>query len=115
MSGVASTPCASLVVRKESPPEDAPPQSRRACPPRTLYHRAILTTLDAAGVRVSELCPLQGTDIDSARLGRRGQQGKGQHERYVMLALPLLPFLRQYGPQEPPRPWLVPGPPGHVP
>ena len=32
--------------------------------PRHLKHRAILATLYATGVRVSELCQLQGTDID---------------------------------------------------
>jgi integrase/recombinase XerD len=60
-----------------------------------LKHRAILTTLSAAGLRVSELCPLQVTDIDSARMVLRVRQGKGQHDRYVMLAPQLLPLLRQ--------------------
>ena len=36
--------------------------------PRHLKHRAILATLYATGVRVSELCQLQGTDIDSQRM-----------------------------------------------
>jgi hypothetical protein len=36
--------------------------------PRHLKHRAILATLYATGVRVSELCHLQGTDIDSQRM-----------------------------------------------
>src|SRR5256884_9764607 len=34
--------------------------------PRTLKHRAILTTLYATGLRVAELCQLQVTDIDTA-------------------------------------------------
>jgi len=33
--------------------------------PSHLKHRAILATLYATGVRVSELCQLQGTDLDS--------------------------------------------------
>jgi integrase/recombinase XerD len=79
--------------------------------PRNLKHRAILTTLYAAGLRVSELCQLQVTDIDSARMVLRVRQGKGQHDRYVMLSPKLLPLLRHYWQQEKPRPWLFPGHP----
>ena len=38
-------------------------------------------------------------------------QGKGQHDRYVMLSPKLLPLLRQYWQQSKPRPWLFPGHP----
>jgi site-specific recombinase XerD len=76
-----------------------------------LKHRAILTTLYAAGLRVSELCRLQVTDIDSTRMVLRVRQGKGQHDRYVMLSPKLLPLLRQYWQQSKPRPWLFPGHP----
>jgi site-specific recombinase XerD len=62
-------------------------------------------------LRVSELCQLQVTDIDSARMVLRVQQGKGQHDRYVMLSPKLLPLLRHYWQQEKPRPWLFPGHP----
>ena len=79
--------------------------------PRHLKHRASLTTLSAAGLRVSELCQVQVTDIDSARMVLRGRHGKGQHERYVMLSPKLLPLLRHYWQQEKPRPWLFPGHP----
>jgi integrase len=58
--------------------------------PRELTSRAILTTLYAAGLRVSELCHLHVTDIDSARMVLRIRQGKGQKDRYVMLAPQLL-------------------------
>jgi integrase/recombinase XerD len=74
-----------------------------------LKHRAILTTLYAAGLRVSELCRLQVTDIDSTRMVLRVRQGKGQHDRYVMLSPKLLPLLRQYWQQSKPQPWLFPG------
>jgi site-specific recombinase XerD len=77
--------------------------------PRRLKNRAILTTLYAAGLRVSELCHLQVTDIDSARMVLRIRQGKGQQDRYVMLAPRLLSLLRQYWQQYKPRPWLFPG------
>jgi integrase/recombinase XerD len=79
--------------------------------PRNLKYRAMLTTLYAAGLRVSELCQLQVTDIDSARMVLRVRQGKGQHDRYVMLSPKLLPLLRHYWQQEKPRPWLFPGTP----
>ena len=79
--------------------------------PRNLKHRAILTTLYAAGLRVSELCQLHVTDIDSARMVLRVRQGKGQDDRYVMLSPKLLPLLRQYWQQDTPRPWLLPGHP----
>src|SRR5919199_4268441 len=77
--------------------------------PRNLKHRAILTTLYAAGLRVSELCQLQVTDIDSARMVLRVRQGKGQHDRSVMLSPKLLPLLRHYWQQHKLRPWLFPG------
>ena len=79
--------------------------------PHNLKPRAILTTLSAAGLRVSELCQLQVTDIDSARMVVRVRQGKGQQDRYVMLSPKLLPLLRQYWQQDKPRPWLFPGHP----
>jgi integrase/recombinase XerD len=79
--------------------------------PRNLKHRAILTTLYAAGLRVSELCQLQVTDIDSARMVLRVRQGKGPHNRYVMLSPKLLPLLRHYWQQDKPQPWLFPGHP----
>ena len=44
--------------------------------PRRLKTRAILMTLYAAGLRVSELCHLQVTDIDSARMVLCVRQGK---------------------------------------
>src|SRR4029450_1457706 len=79
--------------------------------PHNLKHRAILTTLYAAGLRVAELCQLQVTDIDSARMVLRVRQGKGQQDRYVMLSPKLLPLLGQYWRQDKPQPWLFPGPP----
>src|SRR5262249_30961520 len=78
---------------------------------RHLKPRAILTTLFAAGRRGSELCQWQVTDIDSARMVLRVRQGKGQHDRYVMLSPTLLPLLRQYWQQDKPQPWLFPGHP----
>jgi integrase/recombinase XerD len=77
--------------------------------PRRLKTRAILTTLYATGLRASELCHLQVTDIDSARMVLCIRQGKGQHDRCVMLSPRLLALLRQYWQRYKPRTWLFPG------
>ena len=77
--------------------------------PRRLKTRAILTTLYAAGLRVSELCQLQVSDIDSSRMVLCIRQGKGQQDRCVMLSPRLLALLRQYWQRYKPRTWLFPG------
>lgn len=77
--------------------------------PRNLKHRAMLTTLYAAGLRVSELCALQVPDIESPRMVIRVRQGKGHRDRLVMLAPRLLQLLRQYWKQYQPPLWLFPG------
>jgi len=69
--------------------------------PRNFKHRAMLTTLYAAGLRVSELCALQVPDIESQRMVIRVRQGKGQRDRLVMLAPRLLQLLRQHAPPPP--------------
>ncbi len=78
--------------------------------PSHLKHRAILATLYATGVRVSELCQLQGTDIDSQRMVIRVRQGKGKRDRFVMLSPNLLPLLRRYWKLYQLKSWLFPGP-----
>src|SRR6266702_1829540 len=75
-----------------------------------LKHRAILATLYATGLRVSELCQLQGTDIDSQRMVIQVRQGKGQRDRLVMLSPDLLPLLRRYWKLYQLQSWLFPGP-----
>ncbi|MGE3541666.1 MAG: tyrosine-type recombinase/integrase [Candidatus Tectimicrobiota bacterium] len=74
-----------------------------------LKHRAMLATLYATGVRVSELCQLQGTDIDSSRMVIRVRQGKGQRDRQVMLSPHLLPLRRRYWKLYQLHSWLLPG------
>ena len=78
--------------------------------PRHLKHRAILATLSATGVRVSALCQLQGTDIDSQRMVIRIRQGKGKRDRFVMPSPNLLPLLRRYWKLYQLKSWLFPGP-----
>jgi integrase/recombinase XerD len=72
-------------------------------------HRALLMTIYAAGLRVSEAVHLRIQDIDSQRMTLRVDQGKGRQDRYVMLSPRLLAVLREYWKLERPRPWMFPG------
>jgi integrase len=62
----------------------------------SLKSRTALTTVYAAGLRVSEVIFLKVTDIDSQRMVIRVEQGKGGKDRYVMLSPQLLRILRSY-------------------
>src|SRR3954462_741608 len=70
-----------------------------------LWMRALLTTVYAAGLRVSEVVGLQVTDIDSARMTLHVREGKGQRDRYVMLSPRLLAILRAHWRRTRSRPW----------
>ena len=63
---------------------------------RSLKHRAILMTAYGAGLRVSEICALRVTDIDSPRMVIHIHDAKGGTDRYVMLSPQLLRVLRAY-------------------
>jgi site-specific recombinase XerD len=69
-------------------------------------HRLLLTTIYAAGLRVSEAIALRVADIDADRMTIRIEQGKGAKDRYVPLAARLLQDLRAYGKGAPPGIWL---------
>jgi site-specific recombinase XerD len=77
--------------------------------PHHLKHRVILATLYTTGLRVSELCRLQGIDIDSARMVVIVRQGKGKKDRQVGLSSDLLPLLRRYWKLYGLQSWLFPG------
>ncbi|MGH8709147.1 MAG: site-specific integrase [Burkholderiales bacterium] len=69
-------------------------------------HRAILMTTYGAGLRLNELCSLKLTDIDSARMTIRIEQGKGAKDRYTLLSPRLLAELRRYWASYRPKVWL---------
>jgi integrase/recombinase XerD len=74
-----------------------------------LKHRAILMTIYAAGLRVSEVVTLRVADIDSQRQMICVRQGKGRRDRQVMLSPRLLDELRSYWKSYRPTAWLFPG------
>ena len=75
-----------------------------------LQMRTLLTTIYAAGLRVSEAVGLEVGDIDSARMTIHVREGKGQRDRYVMLSPQLLVILRAHWRRTRPPSWLFPGP-----
>ena len=75
-------------------------------------HRALLLTIYAAGLRVSEACRLRVKDICSDRGLIRVEQGKGAKDRYTVLSPKLLTELRVYFRHERPTDWLFPS--GHI-
>lgn len=62
----------------------------------SLKMRVALTTIYAAGLRVSEVVGLRAADIDSERMVIHIRQAKGRKDRYVMLSEQLLKILRDY-------------------
>jgi site-specific recombinase XerD len=74
-----------------------------------LYHRAILMTLYATGLRRAELCRLKVSDVDSKRMMLRVIQGKGGIDREVPLSKKLLVALREYYRWMRPETYLFPG------
>jgi site-specific recombinase XerD len=74
-----------------------------------LKHRAILMTIYAAGLRVSEVINLRVTDIDRQRQLIFIRQGKGHKDRQLMLSPKLLEILQLYWKRYRPMTWLFPG------
>jgi integrase/recombinase XerD len=75
----------------------------------SLKYKAALSVAYGAGLRVSEVANLKVSDIDSDRMTLRVEQGKGQRDRYVMLAPQLLELLRDWWHAARPPVWLFPG------
>jgi len=78
------------------------------------YH-AVIATLYAAGLRISEGCSLRPEDIDSKRMLIHVRDSKGGRDRYTVLSTRLLDYLRGYYRVFRPKEWLFPGrSTGHV-
>ena len=80
-----------------------------------LRARAAMEIAYAAGLRLGEVLNLKLTDIDSARMLVRVDQGKGKKDRNVMLSPVLLETLRAHWRESRPRVWLFPGETGKRP
>ena len=59
-------------------------------------YQAALAVAYGAGLRVSEVCALKVSDVDSTRMVLRVEQGKGHKDRYAMLSPTLLELLRRW-------------------
>jgi len=77
--------------------------------PKNLKHRAMLATMYAAGLRVSEVASLKMSDLDRERRVIWVRGGKGHKDRQVMLAEPLRDLLAAYWRWKRPTNWLFPG------
>jgi integrase/recombinase XerD len=76
----------------------------RTCPHP--WHRLLLATTYAAGLRVSEVVALKVADLDADRMTIHISQGKGGQDRYVPLSQRLLQDWRAYWCIRPPQVWL---------
>jgi integrase/recombinase XerD len=77
----------------------------------TPFHRTLLITLYATGLRCAELTRLKVSDVDSKRMVIRVQGGKWRKDRDVMLSPRLLEELRKHWHRlrRKPSDWLFPG------
>ncbi len=76
------------------------------------FHKVILMTLYATGVRRAELVRLRVSDVDVGRMVVR-VRGKGLKDREVMLSPVLLEALREHCRRHKPKEWLFPGSKSH--
>jgi site-specific recombinase XerD len=76
---------------------------------RYIKHKAMIATTYGAGLRISEVCSLRKSDVDSQRM-RILIHGKGKKDRYCLLSPMILELLRAYYRKVRPKgDWLFPG------
>ena len=83
---------------------------------RTPKYCAIVMTLYAGGLRVTEGCRLRPGDVDARRMLIHVRNGKGGRDRYTLLSTKLLAYLRDYWKLGRKGEWLFEGntPAGHA-
>lgn len=72
-------------------------------------HKAIISLAYSTGMRVSEVCNLKISDIDSKRMIITIRQSKGRKDRIVALSEKILEILREYFLQYKPKEYLFNG------
>lgn len=77
--------------------------------PQRLKQRVLLSLIYSAGLRVSEVCNLKISDVDSDRMQIRVVKSKGSYDRYVPLSSLLLSGLRKYVLSSKPKDYLFNG------
>ena len=84
---------------------------------RNLRDRTLLETIYATGMRLSEVCHLELTDIETAsdRMCIKVRQGKGGKDRYTLLSPRLLKSLQLYWRAYRPQRWVFPNRAGEGP
>jgi integrase/recombinase XerD len=76
---------------------------------QNIKHKSIIILAYSTGMRVSEICNLLITDIDSKRMIIIIRQGKGDKDRLVPLSENVLKVLRQYFTEYKPKTYLFNG------
>ncbi|WP_339867349.1 tyrosine-type recombinase/integrase [uncultured Algoriphagus sp.] len=76
---------------------------------QNIKHKAILSTIYSAGLRISELINLPINAIDSDRMQIYVENAKGNKDRYTILSKKILELLREYFKKERPHYWLFEG------
>lgn len=74
-----------------------------------LKHRAMLSLVYSAGLRISELLALEANCIDSDRMLIHIKKAKGNKDRYTLLSVKVLALLREYYRVYEPRRYLFEG------
>ena len=77
-----------------------------------IKHKAILSLIYGAGLRISECVQMKIMDIDSAHMRIWVRNGKGKKDRITLLSHDLLDLLRNYYKIYRPKQWLFEGPHG---